>query len=66
MPSEENQISNILRKLNREGIFITAQFIMDKQCVEFRNEELELFPVDILAVGKDLFQELSKLMRLLY
>jgi len=122
MPSEENQISNILRKLNKEGIphmiiggvpailygverptydidiavaedlevlaeiidilrgleynsihkcpfphgflmsidFITAQFIIDKQCVEFRNEELELFPVDILAVGKDLFQELSK------
>lgn len=122
MPSEENQISDILRKLNREGIpymiiggvptilygverptydidiavpedlglltkiigilreleytsihkcpfphdflmpidFITAQFVIDKQCVEFRNEELELFPVDILAVGKDLFQELSK------
>jgi len=122
MPSEENQISNILRKLNSEEIphiiiggvptilygverptydidiaapedldvltaiigilreleytsihkcpfphdflmpigFITAQFVIDKQCVEFRNEELELFPVDILAVGKDLFQELSK------
>ncbi|MFQ6121014.1 MAG: hypothetical protein ACE5KE_14155 [Methanosarcinales archaeon] len=122
MLSEENQISNILRKLNREGIpyliiggvptilygverptydidiavpedlevlteimdilrgleynsihrcpfphdflmpidFITAQFIIDKGCVEFRNEELELFPVDILAVGMDLFQELSE------
>jgi hypothetical protein len=122
MPSEENQISNVLRKLNSKGIphriiggvptilygverptydidiavpedlgaltevidilreleytsihkcpfphdflmpidFITAQFVIDKQCVEFRNEELELFPVDILAVGKALFQELSK------
>jgi hypothetical protein len=40
--------------------FITAQFIIDKGCVEFRNEDLEIFPVDILAVGKDLFQELTK------
>ncbi len=40
--------------------FITAQFIIDKGCVEFRNEDLKIFPVDILAVGKDLFQELSK------
>lgn len=39
--------------------FITAQFIIDKGCVEFRNEDLELFPVDILAVKKDFFQELS-------
>lgn len=74
MPSEENQISNILRKLNSEGIphiiiggvptilygVERPTYDIDKQCVEFRNEDLELFPVDILAVDKDLFQELSK------
>ena len=40
--------------------FITSQFIMDKGCVEFRNEDLELFPVDILSIGDELFQEVLK------
>ena len=48
MLSEEKQISDILSKLNREA------------GVEFRNEDSELFPVDILAVGRELFQELSR------
>ncbi len=40
--------------------FITAQFIIDKGCVEFRNEDLGLFPVDILAVRENLFEELRR------
>lgn len=39
--------------------FVTAQFIKDKGCVEFRNEEKAYFPIDVLAVGKEKFEEIS-------
>jgi hypothetical protein len=88
MPSEENQISDILRKLNSKGIphmiiggvpailygverptydidiavpedlAVLTEIIDILKNLEY--EDLELFPVDILAVGTDLFQELSK------
>jgi hypothetical protein len=39
--------------------YITPQFMKDKGCLEFRNEEGAFFPVDILAVEPSLFGELS-------
>lgn len=39
--------------------FITPQFMKDKGCVEFRNEEEAYFPIDILAVEQVLFEEIS-------
>ena len=39
--------------------YITPQFMKDKGCLEFRNEEKAFFPVDILAVDPPLFEEIS-------
>jgi hypothetical protein len=39
--------------------YITPQFMKDKGCLEFRNEDEAFFPVDILAVDPLLFKEIS-------